>query len=230
MAEDYERGRPDYPRKALELAGVEPGKGVLDLAAGTGKLTRAICAAGVAPVAVEPLAELRTRIKEAALVLDGTAECIPVVDASVDVAVVGDAWHWFDQAAAAEELARVVRPGGRVGLLWQTPRRDDSPDWLQGAWSSLRHIRRSHPAFDDPQALRAPLDTHAAFDGLVEHTVPFTWETDRATFLAFVASMSPVALMDEPERAELIGVVGGQLPDGPLEIPYETGVWTTRRS
>ncbi len=230
MADLYERGRPEYPPEAIAVLGPAPGEVVLDLAAGTGKLTGALVDAGAAVIAVEPLPELRERISGALRVVDGTAEATGLEPHSVDHAAVGDAWHWFDHAAAAEELARVVRPGGRVALLSQDPRPEDSPDWLQAAWSALRRVRGDHPAFTDPGATRAPLERHPAFDGLAPHAVPFTWITDRDTFLALGASMSPVALLEEGRRADLLDEVGGYLPEGPFEVPYSTGVWTTLRS
>src|SRR5439155_12571413 len=102
------------------------GARVLDLAAGTGKLTRVLRAAGLDVVPVEPLAAMRERLDGA---LDGTAEAIPLPDASVDAATIGDAWHWFDPVRAGDELARVVRPGGHVAVMWQYPTGERVPEW-----------------------------------------------------------------------------------------------------
>src|SRR3954454_15672783 len=106
VAAAYERGRPDYPAAVVDVLGLPEGARVLDLAAGTGKLTRVLRAAGLDVVPVEPLPRMRARINGA---LDGRAGAVPLPDASVDAATIGDAWHWFDRARAADELARVVR-------------------------------------------------------------------------------------------------------------------------
>src|SRR3954451_8923654 len=96
VADRYDRGRPDYPPAVVAALGLAPGARVLDLAAGTGKLTRVLRAAGLDVVAVEPQPAMRARLPGA---LDGTAENLPLADASVDAATIGDAWHWFDRAA-----------------------------------------------------------------------------------------------------------------------------------
>ena len=122
---EYERHRPGYPDDALRWAaeriGLAPGARVLDVGAGTGKLTRGLLGLGYDVVAVEPgpamLAQLRAVLPEVEA-LDGAAEAIPLAEASVGAAWAGQAYHWFDTARAVPELHRVVRPGGGVALLW----------------------------------------------------------------------------------------------------------------
>lgn len=118
IAEEYERGRPGYPEPvARAIADAAGGPRLLDLGAGTGKLSVPLLALGRDVVAVEPLASMRAALARglgAERVLAGTAEAIPLPDASVDGAVSSDAWHWFDGPRAAAELHRVVRPGGGV--------------------------------------------------------------------------------------------------------------------
>jgi SAM-dependent methyltransferase len=124
-AAEYERHRPDYPEEAVRWAaerlGLGPGARVVDVGAGTGKLTRGLLALGFDVVAVEPgppmLAQLRALLPEVDA-LDGPAEAIPLDDASVDAATAGQAYHWFDPARAVPELHRVVCPGGGVALFW----------------------------------------------------------------------------------------------------------------
>ena len=118
-AADYDKGRPSYPADVVsELAArldLGPGKRVLDLAAGTGKFTRLLVPLGVDLVAVEPVAGMRDRLAAAlpdVEIHDGTAERIPLPDASVDAVVVAQAFHWFDPELALTEIGRVVRPGG----------------------------------------------------------------------------------------------------------------------
>jgi SAM-dependent methyltransferase len=130
-ADLYERARPLYPEEAIDWLLPEGARTVLDLGAGTGKLTRSLTARGLDVVAVEPLAEMRTNLSWAApeaRVLDGTAEAIPLEDGSVDAITVAQAWHWVDPERATAEAARVLRPGGTLALIWN--RRDERVDWV----------------------------------------------------------------------------------------------------
>jgi SAM-dependent methyltransferase len=129
-AEDYDRVRPEYPPEAIDLLvsrlELGPGSDVLDLGAGTGKLTRPLVERVGRVIAVEPDPGMRAVLRgcEAYLVVDGSAEAIPVPDASVDAVVVGEAFHWFDTGVALPEIERVLRAGGGVGLAgrhwWET--------------------------------------------------------------------------------------------------------------
>ena len=125
VAVEYERRRPGYPPAAVEWLArrldLRPGRRVLDLGAGTGKLTRQLVATGADVVAVEPgppmLAQLRASLPRVEALV-GAAEAIPLPDASVDAATAGQAYHWFDPERAVPELHRVLRPGGALGLIW----------------------------------------------------------------------------------------------------------------
>jgi SAM-dependent methyltransferase len=131
VAGAYERGRPEYPAEAVRwLVGEEP-CGVVDLGAGTGKLTRGLVALGHRVVAVEPLAEMRRELERAvpgARALAGSAEEISLPDGAADVVTTGQAFHWFDHERALPEIARVLRPGGRLALVWNS--RDDRDSWM----------------------------------------------------------------------------------------------------
>src|SRR5438876_726690 len=121
VADAYERARPEYPAGAvLWLVGDTP-VDVVDLGAGTGKLTRGLVALGHRVTAVEPLPEMLAQLRAAvpdATPLSGGAEAIPLADASADVVVCAQAFHWFDQPVALREIARVLRPGGSIALAW----------------------------------------------------------------------------------------------------------------
>src|SRR4029079_8416121 len=132
VAEAYQQARPTYPKHAVEwVLDTAPGHHVRDLAAGTGKLTRTIIAAGGNVTAVEPLDGMRAQLQAAypdVPVPARPAEQIPLDDESVDAVLVGQAFHWFDAGAALDEIARVLRPGGVLGLLWNI--RADSIGWV----------------------------------------------------------------------------------------------------
>jgi len=224
VAAAYDRGRPDYPAELIDVLGLDPGARVVDLAAGTGKLTRVLRAAGFDVVPVEPLPAMRAVVPGA---LDGTAEALPLPDASVDAVTIADAWHWFDHAAASVELQRVLRPGGLVAILWQYPDAAHLPEWSNALGEILLPLRgEGHPGF--AAQMTAPGD-HAAFSAREEHTVPFGYETDRDRYCAFVSSISYVASLPADDRAEVLARVAALLPDGPFTVPYETRVWLTRR-
>jgi SAM-dependent methyltransferase len=231
VADDYERGRPEYPPAVLDVlrerVGLGAGSAVLDLAAGTGKLTRLLTSSGARVIAVEPLAELRARIA-GATPLEGTAEAIPLADGTVDVAVAGDAWHWFDGERAAAELARVVRPGGGVALLWQAPVGGTPKDaWSARVGELLGPLTHGHPGFTSDQG-RGALEDHPAFDALAETSVPFTWAPSAQTYLAYLMSSSFVAALEAAERAALRERLAEALPES-LEIPDATRVHAARR-
>jgi SAM-dependent methyltransferase len=131
-ASAYAENRPDYAQAAVDWAlGLAPGPRVLDLGAGTGKLTAALVALGADTTAVEPdaamLAELRSALPDVRA-LAGSAEAIPLPDASVDAVVAGNAMHWFDMDVAGPEIARVLAPGGTLTGLWNVM--DDAVDWV----------------------------------------------------------------------------------------------------
>ena len=132
QAAAYERGRPSYPPEAVDWLLPDGARDVLDLGAGTGKLTSRLIERGLNVVAVDPIAELldvlRTTLPDTPA-LSGSAEQIPLPDNSIDAVLVAQAWHWFDPDRAAAEIARVLRPGGRLGLLWNV--RDERLGWVK---------------------------------------------------------------------------------------------------
>lgn len=149
-ADAYERTRPGYPPDAVawlaDRLGLGPGALVADVAAGTGKLTRLLVPTGATVVAVEPVAGMRAvlrRVVPAVPVVAGTAEAAPFRTSALDAVTVAQAFHWFDAGAAFAELARVLRPGGALGVVWN--RRLRTTDWLARVWDVMDRVERDAP-------------------------------------------------------------------------------------
>jgi SAM-dependent methyltransferase len=214
-----------------ERLDLRPGRVVVDAGAGTGKLTRALVGTGARVVAVEPLAEMRRVLVEVvpqAEALNGTAEDLPLETASADAITAGAAFHWFDVPRALAEFARVLRPGGGLGLVWNirdpAARIHQELDALLEPHGAPAWQGRSFPAAEHfPQGEFGPLEraefTHEQrfdADGLVDR----------------IASISFVAVLPDDERAELLAQVRalGERYDAPFPFPYRTEVVLSRRS
>ena len=141
VAADYQRGRPGYPVRVVEVAGLPPSAEVLDLAAGTGKLTQLLALHFDRVVAVEPDDALRALIEDAE-VLAGKAEEIPLPDGSVDGVFCAEAFHWFDAERASAEIARVLRPGGSLVVCFNEPSGKTEPAWPEEAREIVRRLGR----------------------------------------------------------------------------------------
>jgi SAM-dependent methyltransferase len=239
-AADYERGRPEYPGAAYALLarelGIGPGRRVLDLAAGTGKLTRGLAGLGAHVVAVEPVAAMRDQLRRAVPgvdVLEGTAERLPLPDSSVDAVCVAQAFHWFDVPVAAAEIHRVLVAGGGLAVIrneW-----DQSVAWIDELQEIVRRQpghAPSHPSVGWRQQLAAT----GLFSPLSEEVVPNPLRADMEMLRARVASLSFIAAMPAAERDQVLeqvrrlaqdrGAVGA---DGQIETPYLTHVVWCRR-
>ena len=210
----YARGRPPYPPAAVDAltagCAVEPGARVLDLGAGTGLLARPLLDAGYDVVAVEPLEGMRAALAPsigAQRVRDGTAEAIPLEDASVDAVVCGDSYHWFDADRAPAEIHRVLRPGGGLGLVWRWADATDDAPWVEplakllargAARPSGVHARTAAPT-------GSPATAASSRSGVSAST--FTHTTDVAGVRDYVASITFVALLAPERRAALLDAV-----------------------
>lgn len=209
VAAVYDRARPGYPAAAVAfaVAGLDGPVRAVDVGAGTGKLTTALCAAGVATVAVEPAPGMLTLLRHTvrrAEVRAGTAEALPLPDASVDLVAAGQAYHWFDPERALPEFARVLRPGGRLALFYNA--RDDAVAWVR-ALSDLV----GPPEADDHVSLtrgRVPDDLGPLFavDGTTR--VAHGQELDAAGLVDLIASRSYVIRRPPAERDALLRQVG----------------------
>jgi SAM-dependent methyltransferase len=233
VADAYERARPEYPAEAVswlaEKLGLAAGRTVLDLGAGTGKLTRALLPTGARVIAVEPgermLAELRRAVPEAEALL-AAAEAIPLPDGSVDAITVGQAFHWFRHDEAVPEMRRVLSPGGSVALIWNS-RDQERP--LQRDLSEL--IRPLLPPDRPPvgHSVKA-LDESELFGPVERRTFPFLQQldadglVDRMASVSFVAAAAPDARAElERGLREIVAAEGGS-----VEFAYVTEVYVSR--
>jgi ubiquinone/menaquinone biosynthesis C-methylase UbiE len=200
VADEYERGRPGYPREAIEwLLGTAP-LDVLDLGAGTGKLSGALLDAGHRVIAVEPLDEMRailtSRLPQAHA-LAGTAEHLPLTDASVDAIAVGAAFHWFDQSVALQEIARVLRPPGVLGLLGNAF--DTTAPWV----ARVREIL-GPPAIERRGHWPSAKTLSERFAEIEEREFFHEQEIDRAGLRDLASSRSSLAIMPASEREAVL--------------------------
>lgn len=217
----YERGRPGYPDEALAPLALSPGLVVLDLAAGSGKLTRPLVESGAEVIAVEPVAEMRAALPEGVRTLDGTAEEIPLDDASVDLVTVAQAFHWFDADAALAEIHRVLRPGGRLALLWN--RRAEEDPLNQAIDELLAPYRSDVPTLRHGE-WRAAFERTTLFGPLEEHSFPTEQLLDADGLGDRVGSISFIASLPDAEHSRVLAAARALAGDGRVTIPYRTEV------
>jgi SAM-dependent methyltransferase len=239
-AADYVRGRPGWPPEVVDLPGVPPEATVLELAAGTGKLTRLLVSGFGRVIAVEPAEAMRSllvaRCPEAE-VLSGSAEAIPLPDSSVDAVFAAEAFHVFDGERALAEIARILRPRGTLVLMWNLPAGPTQPS-LAAAEQFLdeRAPNREELGYD-------PLDLNSTryqsgelflafadspFEELQEARLPNPQTVDRDGLVAFFASMGWIADLPDAERLPLLDDVRSQLDAPEYRRSWETRLYWTR--
>ena len=237
----YEQARPGYPPEALawldRQLGLGPGRRVLDLAAGTGKLTRELLARGATVVAVEPVEGMRRTLATTvpgALVVAGVAQAIPLGTATVDAVTVAQALHWFATPQAVDEMHRVLRPGSRLAVVWNrrdladplqaelhrlmAPLQGDTPSGTSGEW------RRVLEKGADGATASARFVAEARFE------TPWRQPTDVEGVARRVASVSFVAALPDAERAPFLERVRAEARryPPPLALPYTAEIFTYR--
>lgn len=240
VAETYERSRPDYPAEAvdrliqeLEITG---DCSVLDLGAGTGKLTRMLVPSGARITAVEPIASMRETLGDAVPGVDvvaGTAEAIPAAGGTFDAVVCAQAFHWFDGELALSEIHRVLRPHGRLALLWNL--RDESEDWVRRMTGIIDRHLGDTPS-ERSERWRRAFSATDLFGTLHQLRFPYRQELDEAGLVERVASVSYIAVLPEGERSGVLDEVRELARSHPdlagrdrFDLPYVTDLfWCAR--
>lgn len=226
-AEAYERARPSYPPEAVdwfvENLGLRPGARACDLAAGTGKFTRLLEPTGAWLLAIEPVEGMSRHLRASqpgVPVVAGTAELLPARDSSLDAVTVAQAFHWFDADRAFAELRRVLRTGGRVGLIWNM--RDRSVDWVDSLWSIMDRVEKKAPWRDHEHWSTSALGERPGFgeihEGEFRHEQELTFDDVVARF----ASVSHVAVLPEEERERVLDEVRDVLRTHPAVAGHDT--------
>jgi ubiquinone/menaquinone biosynthesis C-methylase UbiE len=227
---EYDRARPSYPEGVLDVLPLGPDAEVLDLGAGTGKLTRVLAARYRHVVAVEPLDGMRGILERTlpdVVSLAGSAESIPLPDAAVDGVFAAQAFHWFANDVAVTEIARVVRPGGVLCIVWNESREPSPlpPDYhayLERLHTPTLEAIRSGPRFEDLLA--------RAFEPLRVTSVDHEQVQERENVLAFAASVSWIAHRPRDERHRIMDELDAMLPEGEYRFPMRAEIKWTRRT
>lgn len=229
-AHTYEAGRPTYPREAVTWLLGRPSPDapplrVADVGAGTGKLTREVAALGAEVVAIDPDPQMLAVLRETTPGVPtfvGSAESLPLPDACLDAVVLGQAWHWVEPGAGSREIARVLRPGGHLGLIWNT--RDESVPWVARLTAVMRGSHAERMLADGDPPVSPPL----AVGRLERASWIWSREMTRADLLAMARSRSyvitaPPAQLEEIERglAELLDEIGA-VGTATVTLPYVT--------
>lgn len=238
--EHYRRGRPSYPDDAVgylvgEL-GIGEGRDILELGAGTGKFTELIALSGARVTATEPVAAMREALERncpTVTILDGTAEAIPLPDASADSAVAAQSFHWFDGDRALPEIHRVLREGSSLGLIWNV--RDEASDWSEQLTAIFDRLSGDNPRYRDGRWREAFEQTHLF--GPLHHRVAYhLHHLTPEAFMDRVLSVSYVASASDEERERVRAEVSEMLATDPelkgreeIVMPYRTDVfWCAR--
>ena len=239
IAADYEANRPSYPDPAVAHLATRldlmPGRTVADVAAGTGKLTRLLLNTGAHVVAVEPVAEMRAQLAQTspeADALEGVAEQLPLDDASVDAVTVAQAFHWFDAPVAVAELARVLRPGGGVGVVFNE--RDNDVPWLREANRVINAHRTDEPHHSTSR-WRDAFEADGRFTPLEEAAFDNPHELSPEEVVGRFRSLSWVGALDAAEQGAVLADIAHLLATHSdtagrtsLVIPQRTVVTTCR--
>ena len=229
-AADYEKGRPSYPPEAVQwlvsCLAIGPGATVVDLAAGTGKLTRLLVGTGATVVAVEPMAGMRAVLAEqvpGVEVLEGTAEQLPLPEGSASAITVAQAFHWFRGDEALAEAHRALGGAGRLGLVWNVR---DLGDPLQAALEQVMGRYRGDSPSEGTGRWREAFERTTLFSPLDHRCFSFRQELTPPELVARVLSVSFMARLPDEEQQRVAAEVAALAPGpGPVALPYKTDVY-----
>jgi SAM-dependent methyltransferase len=233
VADEYEQTRPTYPPALLDALPLGADAAVLDLGAGTGKLTRVLAERYRDVTAVEPLANMRAmleRVVPGVTALPGSAERIPLDDGSVEGVFAAQAFHWFDKPVALPEIARVLRPGGVFAIVWNEGN-DDLPDPLPPEF--VREVKLLHDAAlqrweDEPQWEDMLRDAGLFEDVHDRSFVTHDHVLDRPGILDNLRSVSWIASRDD--REDVVARLGELLPEATYAMPNRANIiWARKR-
>lgn len=239
-SDHYQRGRPEYP-EALSgwlsgTLGVMAGSRVVDLGAGTGKFTKLLTRTGAAVTAVEPVDAMRARLAESlpdVTALAGTAEAIPLADEATDVLLCAQAFHWFANAQALREMHRVLRVGGRLGMVWNV--RDETRDWVAAITEIITPYEGDAPRFYTGKWKR-PFEGQALFGPLQRTVFPHSHVgsfeqvvLDRILSVSFIAALPQSEQQSIADRLRALRDRFPELQAETIAFPYATEAWLAER-
>jgi SAM-dependent methyltransferase len=236
MAEEYDRGRPGWPvGPVADVVQRFDARTVLDLAAGTGKLTAVLAEVAPEVMAVEPVAGMRRVLSRlpGVQVLDGTAEAIPLPDASVDAVFVAEAFHWFDLAVAPGEIARVLRPGGGLAVMWNVADDDGEPWFDELVALVIEHrLQESGKTGRDSVPWREALEAEPRLGPLHDEQAVHRQETDRDRIVDQIASFSSIGALPADRREIALHAARALLERHGVDavtLTYRAEITTARR-
>ena len=238
--DSYDKGRPEYPEEAIQFLvrelDITNGKSILDLGAGTGKFTKLIAQTGANVIAVEPVEGMRKKFSELLPLIpisSGTAESIPLEASSIDTVVVAQAFHWFNGEKALSEIFRVLKPNGKLGLIWNA--RDESIDWVSKLTDIIDPHEKGAPRYKYGIWKKAFLTT-TLFSPLSEKQFRYVQKGPPEMIVNRVASISFISALDAPAKSLTLSKVNTLLETHPqtsgnkeVELPYRTDVFITSK-
>lgn len=235
-ADRYVRGRPDYPDEIVQWLqsrlGLAEGKVALDLGAGTGKFTAYLLRTGARIIAIEPVLQMREQLRCACPGVDareGTATSIPVPNSSVDAVICAQAFHWFATRDALAEICRALKPGGKLGLIWNM--RDETVDWV----AKLTEIIAPYEG-DTPRFAKGTWKLAFPFEGLSalreDHFGHEHAGSPEDVIIDRIRSISFIAALPADDEAKVVGQLRGLIASTPalmakdiVSMPYTTAAF-----